>query len=72
MSKVYVGDKNIFKLPEDVHKYLHKGSGGGWWNDMWMGLLKDMPSGKKVDPNEMIEQFKAMRQVALAALGITP
>jgi hypothetical protein len=66
------GDKNIFELPVDVHKYLHKGSGGGWWNDMWMGVLGSID---KADPHHVekaVEEFKAMRQIVIATLGVTP
>ena len=67
------GDKNRWQIPENLHHYLHSekagGWNGGWWNRVWMEAFEDMKN-KRLPPNEMIEQLKAIREAALDQLGI--
>jgi len=34
------GCKNIWKIPEELHKLLHGGASGGIWNTRWWEEVK--------------------------------
>jgi RHS repeat-associated protein len=67
------GDKNIWMIPENLHKYLHSdkmdGWKGGWWNRVWVEAFDEMKQ-QRLPSSKIIEQLQAIRTVALDQLGI--
>jgi hypothetical protein len=36
-------DAHTYHLPQRFHKTLHRGAGGGWWNEMWDAFIGANP-----------------------------
>ena len=67
------GDRNIFRIPDRLHRWMHSEQNiagpGGWWNKMWKDAYNDLRR-RGVRGGRMIEELKRIREFALDNLGI--
>jgi hypothetical protein len=54
------GFKNIWKIPEELHKFLHGGPGeyggrGGLWNEAWWKELEKIGGAAKASVEQVVE-----------------
>lgn len=50
-------EKFRLRIPDEVHKEIHKGKAGGLWNDTWEDFIK---KNKDASPEEVLDQLERM------------
>jgi RHS repeat-associated protein len=59
------GSPNIWKIPEDIHKWIHKGPGGGRYNARWLEEIA------KLGPGEITPQkIHLIRDLLIEEFGL--
>ena len=63
------GDANIRRMPENIHKWLHRGRGGGWYNRRWKEEINHIRGGSKGVTEKQIRAIRVQSLEEAAELA---
>jgi len=63
------GDANVRSMPENIHKWLHRGQGGGWYNRRWKEEINRLKGGCKGVTEKQIRAIRVQSLEEAAELA---